>query len=140
MKKRKKNIVAKPTGTCFDDVNDVLYSLKSKLKEKFKPELCFIVHSLCKWKDDGKLFAHAWVEYDNLHYEVKLVGGKPEIFTFTRDFDGHAYTVAKRTDYTLWEALEIALTHEDSTGPWKEEYRKHCKDYKDSGIRKTQGV
>lgn len=118
-----------PTNTCFDDVLDQQAWLLQVDPERANRQ--HIVHGICLMPDgpdEGKPFAHAWVE-DNLEnrvYQSGMLDGEKIWYSCDRPEWYLKIRVQEYTRYFLWDALQLNLVT-NHFGPWVEHYREFCK-------------
>ena len=117
----------KPTGTCFDDINQIFIALWSGVSQDENEYL--ICHGICEFPFTGEKYAHAWIELNDFCYEMCVAedGGemicKLEIWDF---FEKKG--VKKHWIYSPRDALEMCKKHKN-VGPWEMEALKLCSDY-----------
>ena len=115
-----------PTKHCFDDALD--YIEAEIIKDSLSHFSLFLVHGIClipSGKDEGKRFAHAWVEELGKVYESGIYENQLVYVTFDKkDFYGRL-RVEKFTRYSVLQALKLNLEN-GHYGPWEKEYRALC--------------
>jgi hypothetical protein len=121
--------ILKPTGKCFDDVNDLIINIKMNEGKKFDYRLMRIVHALCQFNHSGHKFAHAWVKYKNENYEIKIHGDERVMTCFHESLYEREFQILQRSEYTLEKARKISAKAGYSTGPWEHKYKKYCRDF-----------
>lgn len=119
-----------PTHKCFDDALDYLVE-----RVKRKPELAhgsslILVHGIClipEGTDEGRRFAHAWVEEDDAVWQSGLLDGELIYYAMPLEDFTKALRVQESTRYTVRQA---AMKNETSGhyGPWLDAYRALCRD------------
>lgn len=115
------------TGTCFDDVIEVILYLSMENKWPLNQRILFIVHGI-HISTKGEKVSHAWIEYKGRCYDMKLdeQGEKVIIDYFRNDFYKELKVIDK-TRYRLKEIRELVAIHGDTTGPWEQKYKELCK-------------
>jgi len=121
-----KNLTIEPTGTCFDD-SIHLFGIFAKNP---RAEV-LLVHGICKKRDSGDLFSHAWVERNGECYfagiinkeKVGLSASLPEFYEYFRVTDDV-------TKYTLENILQFEDLHSRKSGPWEARYEALTKEGK----------
>lgn len=121
------------TGTCFDDVFDLLGDLSGGAISLHD---LTVVHGLVRAGQTGEAFAHGWVEHDNAkRFDARLPDrvvwqsgiaadqSRLHFATPLDDFDRAHRTIRDRC--VRYPAnLALAILHAtDYTGPWRSELR-----------------
>lgn len=121
----KQDILALPTGTCFDDALYILLEFT-----RYKPtELAnlTIIHALCNMHD--KISAHAWIETkEGCIFNAIVDGEKVTLMASPHEDYYETINVIERKTYTPKQFFKF-FQKTDHTGPWSKRYRMHCKDY-----------
>ena len=115
-----------PTHTCFDDALGFLEQLADAGVHIAGIRQHTVVHGICL-APDGELFAHAWVEHDELDavWQGGIIDGQHVWHTMARPRFYASMRVMESTKYTVDEA--VAHNYRTGTyGPWVEAYAKLC--------------
>ena len=115
-----------PTGTCFDDIAEVMLYLKIN-KSNFDPKKFRLVHAIVLNDQLGE-YAHAWVIYDDLRYEMKFFMGDKVIASGRPDSPEWKQIIVKQYSYSMMDVIEKVKKHGDTTGPWEPDILKQCND------------
>lgn len=119
-----------PTRECFCDV--VRYfnqAVETGVAIAYLEATFVIVHGICLL-DDGRPYAHAWIEraFTNTVTLCGIHRGQTIYFSVNRDdFRRQAY-VYQETRYTLPEHIELSEAT-GAGGPWLPEYLELCNDH-----------
>lgn len=113
-----------PTHTCFDDYHQLI---ADALDQNIK---MFICHGILLMKDDGKPYAHCWLEYGDQAVESGIYKGKMIYLHYEKRKFVKKHRPIKVTRYTIRGALVESEKHGGLTGPWKQEYIELLRDYK----------
>lgn len=112
-----KDLTVYPTHTCFDDALE-LYML---FVQNPRAEV-YLVHGICK-KEDGDLYAHAWVERNGECYFAGIIDGAKRGFTASLPaFYEKLNVTSDVTKYTLENILQFEDLHDRKSGPWEPRY------------------
>ena len=118
-----------PTGSCFDDIVDLMIALtvanKGPFTEKTMP---FIVHGI-QLLDTGKKAAHAWLEYRGRCYDMRIFYDKRTIINYSKKDFYKKLKIIDKTRYTPQACKEMVRLHGDTTGPWEQKYKELTRDY-----------
>ncbi len=119
-----------PTFHCFDDALDLMVDML-KAHEHDDPDLADrlrLVHGACVWPEDGKLYAHAWLEdvQRGVAYFTGIFQGERMHFeAATADYHEHL-EVQDLIRYSYAEAFQLNRKTEHY-GPWVEHLRQLCR-------------
>jgi len=117
-----------PTHQCFDDVPRYLERLVDGGATIHDLERYTIVHAICLHEDDGRPYAHAWLELgDKVIFAGILRGELVYLHTARAEYVAKAF-VWDETRYTIFEAYRVEKRTGFRGGPWKAEYRALCPD------------
>ena len=126
MTKKKRQIQAKPTGTCFDDSLDFIFDKFKNGKIHYN-----LIHGICQQKN-GNLYSHAWVEdiKNNTFIDFKIIKRQKTCLIFENKMDFiNEFRPKSWTTYTLWQSLLMNWKW-GNYGPWEHGYIGLTKDKK----------
>lgn len=119
-----------PTGKCFDDALDFVEWRLLENPELAHHDNLLVVHGICLVPEDqaraGELFAHAWVEENNVVWQAGLVDGQRVFYGMQLLDFLTELRVQESTRYTLLEAAR----HNHASchyGPWEPRYEALCR-------------
>lgn len=123
-------MTVQPTFHCFDDALDYP-ELVIKNRHELHKSTLLVVHGICLMPDDGRPYAHAWVENPKKGECIfKGIIGKEEAYLFADKADFYKeMQVQETTKYTVKQACIENMKHE-TFGPWEEKYLKLTSNYK----------
>lgn len=120
----------RPTNTCFDDALDwIVFRLAADAGALDK---LVLAHGIClipEGPEEGRPFAHAWVEEGEEAWDFGILNGEKVAYAQPKEQHAQNLRVQQATRYTVREAA-----HENQRsghyGPWREEYAALCRDAK----------
>ena len=119
--KKKKDIVLRPTGTCFDDMS----ALFGKLIADGEKNL-FLCHGIMTL-DNGDLFSHAWLEQgESKVIFTALYNGETVMVDANKKEYLQKSGLVKKTRYSLEKAAIASRLTGGLSGPWRPEYQALC--------------
>lgn len=114
-----------PTFDCFTDAMEFSDYIARDHPEAINTVI--LVHAICLSSEDGREYAHAWVEDIELKKVIFCgIYMKQKVYlTASLEDFFEVYKVKETTRYTMSEALEQNLAT-GNFGPWEEKYSALC--------------
>jgi hypothetical protein len=113
-----------PTFHCFDDALDYL-SERVKASPRLARSLSImLVHGIAR-SEDGRRYAHAWVEESGKCWDAALYEGQRIWYSVPREEYYAARDIQATTRYTIRQAARLNL-RSGHYGPWEPRYRALC--------------
>lgn len=118
-----------PTGNCFDDALEYLSERVAKDRILIDSGTLVLVHAIVlqpDGPDEGKPFAHAWVEEGGRMFQGGIYQGERIIWSADKDEILSALRVQEFARYTPREAA-VENKRTRHFGPWLEKFEALCK-------------